>query len=305
MNMKTAIVTVGISASGKSTFAREWVEADKGNRIEINRDNIRRHLAEFGGGLFSWDTWKWNKEGEVTRIADDMFDEAARAGDAVIISDTNLNPKYRAALIAKLNLYGYEVEVMDFPISIEEAWKRDAKRADGVGHSVIAKQHDQWLEYVHRFANAVHHHPTYVPDVTKPKCILVDIDGTAAHMNGKRGAFDWDKVHLDDVDHAVKLVVAAYKSTGNKVIFLSERDGICELATRQWLNEHDFQFDELIMRKPNDMRKDTIVKEEIFWHDIAPNYNVQFVIDDRPSVCRMWRRIGLKVFQVGNTHIEF
>ncbi len=53
------------------------------------------------------------------------------------------------------------------------------------------------------------------------------------------------------------------------------------------------------------MRKDTIVKEEIFWRDIADNYNVQFVIDDRPSVARMWRELGLKVFQVGDPHIEF
>lgn len=53
------------------------------------------------------------------------------------------------------------------------------------------------------------------------------------------------------------------------------------------------------------MRKDTIIKEELFWKPIADNYNVQFVLDDRLSVCRMWRDLGIKVLQVGNPHIEF
>jgi hypothetical protein len=29
------------------------------------------------------------------------------------------------------------------------------------------------------------------------------------------------------------------------------------------------------------------------------------VIDDRPKVCRMWRSLGLSVFQVGNPDYEF
>ena len=69
--------------------------------------------------------------------------------------------------------------------------------------------------------------------------------------------------------------------------------------------EHGIGASALFMRAPGDMRKDTIVKEEIFWRDIADNFNVQFVVDDRPSVCRMWRELGLKVLQVGNPHIEF
>ena len=54
------------------------------------------------------------------------------------------------------------------------------------------------------------------------------------------------------------------------------------------------------------MRKDTTVKEEIFWDSIADKYNVVAVIDDRPSVVRMWYDIGIpNVVCVGNPWEEF
>lgn len=294
--MKKAIVSVGISASGKSTDAMKWCIVDPTNRVEVNRDNIRKQLVEADGGVFSWPKWNWKREGEVTSIADGLISYASLNNKDIYISDTNLNAKYRKPLITFLKKLGFEVEIREFPITLEEAWKRDAARKDGVGHSVIAKQYGEWLEYIGR--------KKYVPDVTKPKCILVDIDGTLAHMNGKRGAFEWDKVGLDDVDKMVKGLVNSTDFNWD-VIVLSGRDGVCESLTRTWLVYNDIIFRKLIMRTPNDMRKDTIVKEEIFWRDIADNYNVQYVIDDRPSVCRMWRELGLKVFQVGDPHVEF
>jgi predicted kinase len=55
----------------------------------------------------------------------------------------------------------------------------------------------------------------------------------------------------------------------------------------------------LLMRKRGDMRKDTIVKKEIWDAHLAGRYNVLCAIDDRPSVCRMWRyELGLLVMQV-------
>lgn len=316
--MKKAIVTVGISASGKSTFASEWVKEKYGSRVEINRDEIRAFIVQDvqKRGPFTWAKWKWRDEKEVTQEANNLLENVIKANMDVIVSDTNLTEKYRVALIAKLESYGYEVEIKEFPIDIEEAWSRDAARLNGVGHSVIAKQHEQFMDYMRskpHYTNTDNPidfpnnpFPKYIPDTSKPKCILVDIDGTLAHMNGKRGAFEWDKVHLDDVDYAVLMMVNFYNNeTGNDVIILSGRDGVCKPETERWLKVNGVFYNKLIMRKPDDMRKDTIVKEEIFFRDIADNYNVQLVIDDRPSVCRMWRSIGLKVFQVGNPAIEF
>jgi hypothetical protein len=125
-------------------------------------------------------------------------------------------------------------------------------------------------------------------------------------MDGKRGAFEWSRVGEDSVDNSVKLVVDLISAnTGIKVILLSGRDGVCKPETIQWLEDNGIWYWELHMRTPNDQRKDTIVKEEMFWGFIANNYNVQFVIDDRPAVCRMWRELGLKTFQAGDPHVEF
>ena len=54
------------------------------------------------------------------------------------------------------------------------------------------------------------------------------------------------------------------------------------------------------MRKTGDNRKDSIIKEEIYRNLIEPNYNIEFVLDDRNQVVDMWRRIGLTCLQVAD-----
>lgn len=302
-----AQITVGISASGKSTHAAEQLEKNP-NCVEINRDNVRRSIFEKNNPTqkFLWSKWNWKNEKNVTDICIDQISAAYEAKKDIIVSDTNLHPGRRQDLISRLKAHGYSVEIIDFPVTLEEAWKRDAARENGVGHSVIARQYQDWLTYIGRKDQYLEHMSVFIANPgDQPRCILVDIDGTLAHMNGKRGAFDWDKVYEDDLDEVVKFIIHSANISGIRVIILSGRDGCCEVATREWLIKHRIVFDHLIMRAPGDMRKDTIVKEEIFWRDIADNYNVQFVIDDRPSVCRMWRELGLKVLQVGDPHIEF
>ena len=56
-------------------------------------------------------------------------------------------------------------------------------------------------------------------------------------------------------------------------------------------------YDELYMRKDEDRRADYIIKKEIYDEFIEPHYNVQFVLDDRDQIVKMWRGLGLKVLQ--------
>ena len=291
-----AIISVGISASGKTT---EFDKPEYRDYIRIERDIMRKSILGFSDFdcVNFWSLWKFTKENEskVTAAVDSEVGLAATYGRDIIISDTNLNKKYRDILIQRLEVLGYEVELRVFHIDVMEAIKRDERRRDTVGHQVIWKQYEQF--------KAEFGKKQYVANEYSP-CVLIDIDCTLAHMNGKRGAFEWDKVGVDDVDEHVKSIVNNIPDT-TIVIVLSGRDGVCRPETEDWLERHNINYDKLIMRKAGDMRKDTIVKEEIFWRDIADKYNVQFVIDDRPSVCRMWRDIGLKVFQVGNPHVEF
>jgi hypothetical protein len=47
-----------------------------------------------------------------------------------------------------------------------------------------------------------------------------------------------------------------------------------------------------------DMRKDAVIKQELFDKYVAGKYNVLFVLDDRNQVVDFWRSIGLTCFQV-------
>jgi predicted kinase len=300
--MKTAIICVGISASGKSTFAKSWVNsvdqlAIGVDRVEINRDTIRQNFVELGGKEWCWDNWSWKREKEVTFIANSQIDFSIEKGCDIICSDTNLNPTFRNEMIKKFEDAGYLVEIKPFPISYEDAIKRDNKRANGVGSSVIAKQFKQWEYFISRKKYVV-------PDERYTNCILVDLDGTLCHMDGKRGAFEWDKVGGDSCDEHVKDIINRMPET-EIVILLSGRDSCCRKMTEQWLEDNEVNYDHLYMRTEKDMRPDYIVKEELFWKHIADKYVVKYAIDDRPIIGRLWRSLGIKVFQVGDPHIEF
>jgi hypothetical protein len=52
------------------------------------------------------------------------------------------------------------------------------------------------------------------------------------------------------------------------------------------------------MRDEFDRRSDDLVKIDLYNNFIANNYNVVVVFDDRPSVVRQWRLLGLTVFQL-------
>ena len=169
------ILTVGISASGKTT----WAESQK-NIVNINRDNIRFSVVQPGS---DWSTYKFNKKNEkrVTELELNAATEVTKFGSDIIISNTNLNSKTREFWKDFAKHHNYEFEIKEFPITLEEAIKRDNLRQNGVGERVIRKQYQQWLEYIGR--------KTYTPNEKLPKCIIVDIDGTIAEMNG-RGPFE-------------------------------------------------------------------------------------------------------------------
>jgi hypothetical protein len=80
-------------------------------------------------------------------------------------------------------------------------------------------------------------------------------------------------------------------------------------STRQWLSENVGDWTDsrmLLMRPQGDMRKDTLVKKEIYHKYIEGRYNIDYVIDDRDQVIRMWEfELGLDVIKVGKIHNEF
>lgn len=131
-------------------------------------------------------------------------------------------------------------------------------------------------------------------------CIIVDIDGTLAHMNGKRTPYEYDKVHLDDVnDHLRKLLNIIWRWHWKITVFIiTWRKDDCEDETFKWLTLNNIPFDFLYMRNSKDKRQDDIVKEEIYNEHIKWQYNVLAVFEDRNRVVDMWRRNWLFTLQV-------
>lgn len=290
-----ATITVGISASGKTTWAYQQKEQ------VVSRDDYRWRIMEEKLLAPSWDNWKWKWEDEVTRRVDADLKIYASHGQNIIIADTNLSQKTRIGMTEKLEALGYTVKFKFFEISWDEAVARDNRRPHGVGYSVLQKQHQQYIDQ--RIGRVI-------PPENGIKAAIVDIDGTVAIMGNHRGPFEWNKVHLDDPHTPIIDMVKGLVAAGYFILFTSGRSDECRDLTSFWLTkffpdyEHDTHY-LLLMRAQGDQRKDTIVKEEIFRNHIESYYDVQIVLDDRPSVCRMWRDLGLNVVQVGNPYIEF
>lgn len=292
-----AIITVGVSGSGKSTFAKELCERDA-PFIEINRDNIRERL--FGGN------YKQTKEKElkVSGRQQAILSWCWENNYSVIISDTNLNPTYRQGLVSYLEGLGYEVEIKNMYIDYEKAWKQNENRVKNVPLSVFNRQWKMWIEYL----KSIGEHYHYTPNPDLEQVYVVDIDGTIAQMNG-RNPYEFDKVGNDSPrKEIIKMLESLIVTSDLKIIFLSGRDDSCYEETRKWI-EDQFKmtnFFDLHMRKTGDPRKDSIVKQEIFEKEIASKYNVRMVIDDRPQVVRMWYDIGIEnVMCVADPRIEF
>lgn len=288
-----AIITQGISTSGKSTLAAQKVEE---GYTEINRDFIRFNIVKPGT---DWRTYKFSKqnEKEVTDIHGKMIMDAWGRMENIIISDTNLNQEHLDKLVKHLEDLGYEVEIHQIHITLEEAWKRDAYRLNGVGHNVL---YNQWLKW-----QGVIGRPVYKSNYSLPAAIIVDVDGTIAEM-GDRGPFDWKRVGEDTPRLFILDMVMNYHQQGYEILIVSGRSDECEQETLDWLDKHDVPFAELHMRKSGDFRKDNAVKEEIFWTHLADRYNIVAAIDDRPQMIRLWHDIKIpNVIAVANPYIEF
>lgn len=290
-----AIITLGVSASGKTTYANELVK--QGYR-DINRDYIRFNIVCPGA---NWSNYKFNgkNEKQVTEIHQKMIMESWAREENIVISDTNLNKNRRLVLIKTLEDIGYDVEVMEFHVTQETAYKRDNLRANGVGESVIYRQFIDFREHVGRV--------TYKPDTSLPKAIIFDVDGTIAQMDG-RGPFDWKRVGEDKPREFVIEMLKNYALMDYTIIICSGRDDICQTETTEWLDRYvgALNWHGLYMRKNGDFRKDNAVKEEIFWTHLAHEYNIVACVDDRPQMIRLWHELQIQnVIAVADPYIEF
>ena len=111
------IFCVGISGSGKSTWATRYIKTHP-NTLRINRGDIRVGLVGSLEGYYKRsDLNKFQKA--VTEIEVSMFQMAARLGFDVISDNTNLKMSYISTKVSMLRGYcGDMGETFDFKIKM-------------------------------------------------------------------------------------------------------------------------------------------------------------------------------------------
>lgn len=131
----------------------------------------------------------------------------------------------------------------------------------------------------------------------KNKTIICDIDGTIAHMTN-RSPYDWSRIGEDSLDETIRNLLFTFFISGYQIIFVSGRNESCREQTQKWLDKHALNFyTGLYMRPIGNNEKDTIIKERIYEEHLK-HLEIEFVLDDRDQVVKMWRSKGLKCLQV-------
>lgn len=300
------IVFRGLPASGKTTEAqrlRLLMQAEGILAACMGRDSMRDMLH---GARPQQD----EAEEQVSLAQHAAVEALLRAGKTVIVDDTNLSAEATRAWVAIIARTGAELVVDDrcLTVPLEECIRRDAMRAQlhmpSVGEAVIRRMHEQYLvprKGKLRLPKLTSMSPAqpYEPKPGTPEIVLVDIDGTVA-LRGDRSPYDMTRVGEDAPNPAVITAVQAMAAAGFQVVFCSGRDETARIATIEWLARHvAVPYLALYMRAHKDGRSDAEVKRDIFDTAIRERYTVIGVFDDRMQVVRMWRSLGLTVFQVG------
>lgn len=306
--MPTLTLTVGVPGCGKSYWAAETARTAKHKTIIVNMDDIRETMS---GSVWNY---KFNKSNEdyVQDVQNDAADRAVQKGWNIIVADTNLNPKtvQKWTEFAKEHKYTLKFENFfdnfkkgkDFVHDYfamnkysEHCKNQNIRREDGVRESVIDRMMDQY------------YYSTITPPVLEEDdglwYIIVDVDGTIAHMGDRRSPYDETKVHLDEPDMTVMNSIHAELEVNPKrirIIVMSGRHETCQEATEMWLAKNVFPYHEIYMRAEGDDRPDDVVKYELYMkHVFGKKKRVLKVFDDRDKVVAMWRKLlGLKVYQV-------
>lgn len=305
---------VGIPGSGKSTYAKQVVAKDPSNWVRVNNDDLR--------AMMNGSVWSADYEKIVTDARNYLIRDALKRGKNVIIDNLNLNRRHFDDVCKIAKSVNTDVQVYEkaFFIELDEALERNAKRegAARVPDDVIKKWwkesgKTQFKFYKPRVEIYKGHMGNSqavaapVWDDSLPTAVLCDLDGTLALIHN-RSPYDASNCDVKDLPNwpVIETVLAHYKA-GRKIIFCSGREDKYQPETIRFIEkyclltgakgEYPIEY-QLFMRKSDDMRKDSIIKEEIYVENIEGQYNVLCVLDDRDQVVEFWRSKGLSCFQV-------
>lgn len=286
------VLYIGIPASGKSTYAKEFISKNP-NYVIVSRDNFRYSLMNKG-------FCEPKVEDMITELVDYTILNSLKHNLNVIVDNTNLKVKHIKHFIDLVHERA-NVSFRVFDVPVKTCLERDNLRERKVGEDVINRMYKDYVNLTDSFnfqpvkLSRKKERIYLKQDSNLEKAIISDLDGTLAINTSGRDFMDEELVELDSLNEPVANIVRNYNS---KVIIVTGRTEKCRKETENWLKINNIKFDLLLMRKENDFRKDAIIKREIFDEYIRNKYFIEYVTDDRDSVVKTWREIGLLCLQV-------
>lgn len=145
--------------------------------------------------------------------------------------------------------------------------------------------------------------------MTSKPIVIVDLDGTLSDGSHRLHLLPTENLHLTESwrefnraaagDSPIKSTIAVINGlwvSGFAIVILTGRSDEVRYETCKWLNENGVKFDEIIMRRQEDNRKDTVIKEEAL-RAIGLD-NIVCAFDDSPNVVKHFRSLGITTYQV-------
>lgn len=298
--MSKLILCLGISGSGKTTWAKQWAEESPTNRIRLNYDDIRTMLGKY---------WVPERESLVLSIFNTGLNEAmSNKYDIVIDNMSNLNPKHIDEYKFIVESYNesddddntYELEFKLFDTPVEVCIERDSKRSLPIGEKVIRQQWKRYRDFIiQQYIKSMP--PKAKQDSKLPHCIIVDMDATLCFNISARPFFGpgaaEGMVNDIPITEVCNLVKHYCDSSNADFIILTGRDESCRKATMDWLEVNELHPTKLLMRPNGSFLPGPEQKKLIYEREIKDKYYVDFVIDDSSKVVKMWRELGFVCLQ--------
>jgi len=134
--------------------------------------------------------------------------------------------------------------------------------------------------------------------------VIFDIDGTLADISErvhyiKRKPKNWNAFNegmaKDKAIHSMIRLCNILYASGLHIILCSGRNERNRPETVEWLAKQGVQYHELLLRREEDYRTDSVVKRELIQH--IDKSKILFVVEDRSRVVEMWRLEGLVCLQ--------
>lgn len=297
--MPKIILTQGIQGSGKSTWAKKWVEEDPIHRVRWNNDDCRRMCGPYS---------VLERESFITSTRHSFIHKAMIDKKDIVIDDMNLNTRtteYYEKIVKAYNDQNTDKYVLEykqfFNISVDECILRDSMRPNPIGEKIIKSTYRKYRDYIiNQSVNNMY--DNLVPNNSKlENAIICDIDATLS-LNLKVRPFYGEGCAEGIADDIVIEPIANILRTmskNNKILIVTGREGTPEIieATKNWLINNNIPYDSIYLRPVKDYSPGAECKKEIYNNYIKGKYNVSFVLEDNKKCVNMWRSEGLICLQ--------